>query len=75
MVLLLVKMELSFLKFVIYAVLFDSTYETNNHRTTEKEISLADYGFKGNLTISECACGQIKMHISVEIMTIQKRIP
>lgn len=38
----------------------DSTYETNNHRTTEKEISLADYGFKGNLTISECACGQIK---------------
>lgn len=38
----------------------DSTYETNNHRTTEEEISLADYGFKGNLTISECACGQIK---------------
>lgn len=38
----------------------DYTYEINNHRTADKEISLTDYGFKGNLVISECACGQTK---------------
>lgn len=34
------------------------SYESTGHFRSSKEISLADYGFEGNLIIDSCACGE-----------------